>query len=132
PSLREAGAFVPWSCHIGADEPNEHTRAAWSFLLPYASKTHVQVFSRRAYMWEGLSSERVAVIPPCIDACSPKNQPMNDYNVNAILRASGFFAEQPSGTPRFRRNDFSVDTVRRRVDLTEEQPLPSAAPFVVQ
>jgi len=52
-ALRDGGCDVLWSCHIGADEPNAAVKEAWNFLLPYALATEAQVFSRRAYAWEG-------------------------------------------------------------------------------
>jgi hypothetical protein len=36
-------------CHIGADEANEYSRAAWQFLDRCMKSTHYQVFSRPQY-----------------------------------------------------------------------------------
>src|SRR6476469_9459368 len=38
PDLRSAGVKVLWRAHIGADEPNDLTRAAWNFLRPYVEQ----------------------------------------------------------------------------------------------
>jgi trehalose synthase len=53
PALKETGAHVIWSCHVGVDEPNELARKAWRYLMPYVTATDAQVFSRRAYVWPG-------------------------------------------------------------------------------
>lgn len=84
-TLRDRGCDVLWSCHIGADQPNVAVKEAWDFLLPYALATQAQVFSRRAYVWEGLSDEQVAIIPPCIDPCAVKNKPLDEGTVRGVL-----------------------------------------------
>ena len=132
PLLSEAGALVLWNCHIGADEPNEHARAAWEFLLPDVRATRAHVFSRDAYVWEGLSREDVAIIPPCIDACSPKNRPIEDEAADAILCAAGLYDEQPPVAPEFRRNDDTTGTVERRITFDQERSLDRPRPYVVQ
>ncbi len=74
PILRREGALVVWRCHVGADRPNEHTEAAWSFLRPYIERAEAFVFTRRAFVPPGLDPERVRVLPPAIDPCSAKNR----------------------------------------------------------
>jgi trehalose synthase len=133
PQLRQMGAHVIWNCHVGADAANEHTRRAWRFLLPSASSADAQVFSRTQYIWEGLDPNTVAVIPPCIDAFSPKNQAMEPSRVQGILAATGLL-----GRPRddddavFTRIDGSLDHVRRAATIIEDAPLPPDAPLVTQ
>jgi trehalose synthase len=87
PSLRHAGVEVIWTCHVGSDQPNEYTEAVWEFLRPYLRATAAQVFSRPQYVWDGLDDARTAVIPPCLDAFSPKNQFLDADTVDAILAA---------------------------------------------
>src|SRR5437763_5247524 len=65
--LRDAGARVVWTCHVGVDEPGDTARAAWRFLLPHVRCCDAEVFSRPQYVWEGLGATRVQIIPPCID-----------------------------------------------------------------
>src|SRR2546430_6866070 len=60
------GCRVIWRCHIGVDQPNEVVQGAWRFLLPQVPAAHATVFSRRAYVWEGLDQPRVDIIPPAI------------------------------------------------------------------
>ena len=74
---RDAGVPVIWRAHIGLDVPNEPTRAAWRFLIPYVERADAYVFSRPTYAWEGLDRAKVSVIPPSIDAFAPKNQVMS-------------------------------------------------------
>lgn len=132
PELRELGAHVIWNCHVGADVPNEHCRRAWEFLLPAASKAHAQVFSRQQYCWDGLDKRRIAIIPPCIDAFSPKNQAMTPEQIDGILAATGLTGRPGTGIATFERIDGSVGHVCHTTRLVEEASLPSAAPLVTQ
>ena len=83
------GVPVVWRAHIGLDMPNDLARAGvglpdgptWSRRTPTCSRV-------RRTTWEGLDHDRVTVIPPSIDAFSPKNQ------------AIGFTASTPSCVPR--------------------------------
>jgi trehalose synthase len=133
PMLADTGTRVIWSCHIGADEPNEHTRAAWRFLLPYARHTVRQVFSRRAYGWEGLDPACLAVIPPCIDTFSAKNQELADDTIASILdRAAVIPDGTATGAPRFARRDETTGEVTSRAEMIEDEPVPPDAPIVTQ
>ena len=132
PAFRRNGCTVLWSCHIGADEPNASVEAAWDFLLPYARATQAQVFSRRAYAWEGLADDEVEIIPPCIDACAVKNEHLDEGSVRAILSASGVIPSGNDGEPTFTRPDGSEGMVKRPADLIESAPMDPAASFVVQ
>jgi trehalose synthase len=132
PLLREAGAALIWSCHVGADQPNDGTRLAWDFLRPYVAATGAQVFSRGAYRWEGLDDSRVAVIPPCIDAFSAKNQALSPETVRAILYAAGVATGMNGGRPRFVRRDGSDGKVCNQAQMIEREPLPMDARVVTQ
>lgn len=133
PPLREMGANVIWNCHVGADEPNEHTRRAWEFLLPAASSADAQVFSRKQYIWDGLDPSGVAVIPPCIDAFSPKNQAMEPSRVQAVLAAAGVLRGRWSVDDAvFTRIDGSLGRVAHAARMIEDAPLPPDAPLVTQ
>jgi trehalose synthase len=133
PALAAAGARVVWSCHVGADEPNDHARRAWEFLAPYTSQTTHQVFSRRQYSWDNLDPSRVAVIPPCIDAFSAKNQPLDDDVVAAILDAAGVIPDPAAvGEPEYEGRDGAPGRVARRATMIEDEPVPSDAAVVVQ
>jgi trehalose synthase len=133
PCLRERGLPVVWRAHIGLDLPNDRAREAWDFLRGYVEEADALVFSREAFEWEGLDHDRVAIIPPSIDAFSPKNQALGFTDIVAILRASGLAAGEGQGAPpAFERLDGSTALVRRRARLTEFQPLHLDTPLVTQ
>lgn len=132
PALRESGAHIVWSCHVGVDEPNKLAREAWDFLRPYVDSTDAQIFSRRSYVWEGLRPEHVEVMPPCIDAFAPKNQGLDGSTVRAMLRVAGLIDDNGSGgTPSFVRRDGTKGTVARAAQV-EGGPLPSRSRIVLQ
>ena len=131
--LVDAGVPVIWRAHIGLDAPNEITREAWRFLIPYVERADAYVFSRPTYAWEGLAREKVHIIPPSIDAFAPKNQAMGFTSVTAVLRAAGLAADHhhPSRAV-FERLDGSVGRVQRPARLVEESALRLDAPLVTQ
>jgi trehalose synthase len=134
PALKQQGAVVIWSCHVGVDQPNDLARTAWEFLRPAVQQADAYVFSRAAYCWEGLPRERLAVIAPCIDAFAPKNQALESPTVAAVLQTAGIL-EDPAATvetPGFRRLDGSPGRVVRRAEMIQDQPIPPSAPLVVQ
>jgi trehalose synthase len=131
--MRDAGASVIWRCHVGLDAPNDLARRAWNFLRPFVQPADAYVFSRDAYVWEGLDRERAVTIPPSIDAFSPKNQEMDDDQVRAILTTAQVLSNGSSASPTFVREDGSKASVRRQADLSLGAPLPSwDTPLVVQ
>lgn len=85
--MREIGATAIWRCHVGLDTPNDLARSVWDFLRPHVLPADGYVFSRAAYVWEGLDPNRAHVIPPVIDAFSPKNQDLHGEQVQSILAA---------------------------------------------
>jgi trehalose synthase len=130
--LVDLGAHVIWRAHIGLDLPNELARTAWSFLLPYVSPAAAYVFSRDAFVWEGLDPERVNVIRPSIDPFSAKNQQLGDPQLRAILHTAGIVAGVGAGDPVYERPDGTTGRVRRRARMIEERPLDASAPVVTQ
>ena len=62
-----------WRCHIGLDESNSCTRAAWAFLTPYLEHYDRAVFSAPEYIPEPLAG-RAVVICPGIDPLAAKNR----------------------------------------------------------
>jgi trehalose synthase len=132
PALAGHGAKVIWTCHVGSDIANENTRSVWDFLRTYVAATYAQVFSRPQYIWEGLDPTRSCVIPPCLDAFSPKNQLLAADTVDAILAATGVFARDGHAAPAFRRQDGAEAVVENRATLIESAPLPHDAAVVCQ
>lgn len=132
PALRRAGARVIWSCHVGIDEPNDDARAAWDFLRPYVGDTEIRLFTRRSYAWQGLDAKRLAIVPPCIDVFSPKNQMLDPGVGSAILRATGIVDKGSGHDAAFVRHDGSRGRVSRPTRMVPDRPLPVGAPIVAQ
>jgi trehalose synthase len=127
------GIQVVWRSHIGLDVTNEHTDSAWSFLLDYIKPATGWIFSRWEYVPPGLDHDRVTIVPPSIDAFSPKNQPLEPAVVAAILRAAGLVDSPDNGeVPAFTRQDGSPARVDRVADLCGGAPPPAGVPLVVQ
>ena len=130
--LKRRGAIVIWRSHVGVDAPDDVTRSAWDFLRPDVEEADAYVFSRDAFVWEGLDPELVRIIPPVIDAFSPKNQHLSGGVVWAILEAAGLLVEADAvESPAFLRLDGSSGVVSRRA-VVEGGPVPIDAPWVTQ
>jgi trehalose synthase len=133
PALVDAGVPVVWRAHIGLDSPNDLAREAWTFLIPYVERADAYVFSRESFSWEGLDPSKITLIPPSIDAFSPKNQTMSFTAITAVLRAAGLAADHHH--PRravFQRLDGSTGSVEHEARLIEEEPLRLDSPLVAQ
>jgi trehalose synthase len=131
PRLAARGAHVIWVCHVGIDEPGELARSAWAFLLPYVQAAGATVFSRGAYVWDGLDRASAEIIPPCIDPASPKNAPIDPPVRHAILAAAGLIDAAPTEAG-VEIPDVGVVTVTRRATMVEDAPVPVTAPLVLQ
>lgn len=79
------GMPAVWRCHIGLDDRNEATEAAWSFLQPWATTYDQAVFSLRAYVPPYLE-DRSAIIHPAINPLSPKNRTLSVHQLTEVLR----------------------------------------------
>jgi trehalose synthase len=132
PALADRGTRTVWACHSGADTANDYSRSAWTFLQPYVERTDRQVFSRPQYVPDCLDDTRVAIIPPCLDAFSPKNQPLADDVVTAVLCAARVVDGESSVVPEFVRQDQTPAKVTTRAGMIETQPVPADAPIVTQ
>ena len=130
-SMLELGARVIWRCHIGLDDPNTLTRTGWNFLKPHIEPADAYVFSRRAFVWEGLDHDKLWVVPPSIDAFSPKNEKLDPRLVCAIVEHLGISLDG-GRVPTYTREDGSVARVDRRADLDQEVPVGAEDPLVVQ
>lgn len=134
PRLRATGATVLWRCHIGIDRINTVAEEAWQFLQPYLEAADNRIFTRAAYIPPSMVSLPVSVIPPAIDALSPKNQPLNATTVRVMLRHIGLLAGAVNGQRRrLPESFFTVKGVDDGVRIVQTQPLPSPdTPLVVQ
>ena len=130
--LIDAGVRVIWVCHIGVDRPDEVVRSAWDFLRPDVSAADACVFSRRAYLWDGLDRQRAAVIPPCIDPLAAKNAELSAAEVHAVLGAAGVVDVPALELASFGLPDDDPIEIRHRAEAVEEAPTPMGAPLVAQ
>jgi trehalose synthase len=130
--LRRTGARLIWRCHVGLDTPNRLARSGWRFLRPYVTEADAYVFSREGFAWEDLDPERLAIVPPSIDAFSPKNQPMAESAATAILHATGVTRYAGSGAPVFTRHDGTPGRVDRCAEVIEAAPLTAGLQLVTQ
>src|SRR3954454_2505238 len=131
--LLDAGATVIWRCHVGIDNPNELSREAWRFLVPYVEHANAYVFSRESFAWEGLERDRLVVIPPTIDVFAPKNVDLPHDTVTAVLRNVGVLAGGAEQVPvTFERLDGTRGRVQRRARLFEDERLLPEVPVVLQ
>src|SRR4051794_36962984 len=126
--LRTCGARVIWRCHVGLDVPNEHAHEAWNFLEPYVLQADAYVFSREAFVWEGLDPAKRAIIAPSIDVFTAKNAELDRDVAPAILKASKLYAPDSDAPPPL-RNDGRLWTP---AELLETRPLGAHERYVLQ
>jgi trehalose synthase len=132
-AVRQTGAIVIWRCHIGLDEPNDYARSAWRFLRDYVSGADMFVFSRPAFVWEGLPHERVSTIQPSIDAFSPKNAEQMPEQTEAILARTAIVSSGGhSAHATFTRWDGTPGRVDRQAMVIEDQDLTQTDRLVTQ
>ncbi len=131
PAIRDIGCPTLWRCHVGLDQPHPLARRAWEFLIPYVREADASVFSRTAFAWEGLKKE-VTIIPPSIDAFSPKNQELDRERMLAILTVAGLNEDGAAAPATFTRLDGSPGRVERPAQRWERRGLRSSDRVVVQ
>ena len=134
PRLHEAGAKVLWRCHVGIDRINSIAEEAWEFLQPYIELADIRIFTRAAYIPSSLAALPASVIPPAIDALSPKNQPLSAATVRVMLRHIGLLAGAVNGQRRrLPESFFTVKGVADGLRVLQTGPLPSpGTPLIVQ
>jgi len=131
-ALAARGAAVVWRCHVGVDEPNDHAREAWDFLVPYLGHVGSYVFSRRSFAWESLDADRIRIIHPSIDVFAAKNRPLADGAAQAILAHCGLLAAGGGGEARYTRYDGAEAGVERRMTIDQDEPVAPGTPLVTQ
>jgi trehalose synthase len=132
PAMQELGAKVVWRCHVGVDHPGELARGGWDFLRPYVKLADALVFSREAYIWDGIDPTKVWLMPPSIDPFAPKNQDLDPQTVAGILGEIGLGPSVPKSAPVFERGDGTPGRVERSAELHQGEPLPVEAKLVAQ
>jgi len=127
------GCRVVWRCHVGIDEPNEHSQRAWDFLRPHLEPfVDHYVFTDARFPPPWVPDDRCSIIWPSIDPFSPKNQPLSDEQVEAILSHVGVVAGR-EGDTSFVRTDGTPSRVERFCDVFRTGPPASArSPMVAQ
>lgn len=123
PALAGAGCRVVWRCHVGIDHANAAARRAWDFLRPYVRAADAAVFSRQAYVWDGLDQRRVEIIAPSIDPFTPKNQEIDAGTVAAILHAAISLPESRSFLLQGERENSESLPLQGERENTESLPL---------
>ena len=132
-ALARAGVKVLWRCHIGIDQQNDVSRAAWEFLRPYLAAAHGYIFTRRQYVPLWVPKARTWIIPPSIDPYSPKNVDLDAQTIKAILTTIGIY--EGDGQTRhgaFVHSDGSPGEVTRPGLLAAEARPGPSDPIVVQ
>jgi trehalose synthase len=132
PHVVSADVKVIWRCHIGVDHPGELAHGAWDFMRRYVEDADAYVFSRERFVWEGLDQDRIWIVPPSIDAFSPKNEDLDPEAVGGILAAIGLQDTADPSHALFRRFDGTEARVTRPADLVQDGPVPEDAPLVCQ
>jgi trehalose synthase len=132
PHVVASDVRVIWRCHIGVDSPGDLAREAWDFMRRYVEDADAYVFSRERFVWEGLDEERVWIVPPSIDAFSPKNQDLEPKAVESILGVIGVGDGGEPADAQFQRFDGRMARVARSAELVQDDPVPGGAPMVSQ
>lgn len=134
PLLDRAGVIRVWRCHVGRDEPNEHSELAWSFLRPYLDAIDAYVFTRPQFAPPWVPPTRLHVIPPSIDPFSTKNMDLDPTLAREILGHVGLLGDGGHACQTtFVRPDGTPGRVDRRADILQAGPPPSPdVPLVVQ
>ena len=90
-----------WRCHIGLDQENASSEAAWRFLEPYGDAYERGVFSAPEYAPEAFAGKDT-VLYPAIDPLSPKNADLSLRRTVGILANSALLAaNSPVLTPMY-------------------------------
>jgi trehalose synthase len=132
PHVKTSDVRVVWRCHVGVDRPGELARQAWDFLRPDVADADAYVFSRQRFVWSGLDEDRIWIVPPSIDAFSPKNQDLTMEAVRAILAVTGIRGGDHIRDALFHRFDGTTARVDRAAELDQDAPVPDDAPVISQ
>lgn len=133
PGWKEQGITVVWRSHIGKDEADEHTAAAWAFLEPYITHADAVIVTRPSYTPPFDLRGPVHVIAPSIDPFAPKNVELTDAQVRASLGLAGIIDGPSDGDTSFvRRNGERGQTRAHSGVVLDGRPIPADARLVLQ
>ncbi|HET7397812.1 MAG TPA: glycosyltransferase [Intrasporangium sp.] len=131
--LRRLGAHVVWRCHVGRDDTNAQSAAAWGFLRPHVEQADALIFSRQQFVPGWVDPARVWLIPPSLDPFSAKNRFLPPADVAATLRRWDLVGLAPGHAHvDFVRRDGTLGSVRRHHDVVVGGPVPGEARMVLQ
>ncbi len=111
---------VVWRCHIGLDEHTPATRAAWTFLQPYAAACDYAVFSAPEYIPDYLAGSST-IIHPALDPQSHKNRELSPHKLTGVLCNAALKAERhPVLTPPFPEPARRLNSERKFVEANTD------------
>ncbi|MBW3535124.1 MAG: glycosyltransferase, partial [Gemmatimonadetes bacterium] len=93
-ALEDVGLHALWRCHIGLDAATPETRAAWTFLAPYAAAYRRALFSAPEYVPD-LFAGRASVLFPALDPLAHKNRDLSLHKLVGVL-ANAALAAAPT------------------------------------
>ncbi len=85
-------ASAVWRCHIGLDEDNPQTEAAWALLEPFLRLYDYAVFTAPEYIPHFLKAQ-VEIITPAIDPLTDKNRTLPAMHLTGVLCNAGLMAQ---------------------------------------
>lgn len=124
PALAATGATLVWRSHVGADRPNQLTRAGWDFLAGYLGHAGAVVRTRLGAVPPQLFGLPVWVIAPCIDPCATKNRELPAGSGAAILARTRIASAASTGAPVATTRTGAASDVRRRCLIQRAGPAP--------
>jgi trehalose synthase len=119
-----------WRCHVGVDEPNQASEAAWRFLRPLLAASAGTVFSVPGHVPDFLRGRHAAVIPPFLSPYSAKNCELSEDVVRACLVQCGL--RDGSAGPFRVTTPAGAVSVRHRVQVVADRPPRDGEPLLVQ
>ncbi len=81
-----------WRCHIDLTEAQVQV---WDLLRQYVESYDAAIFTLQSYARDDLRSPRIFALPPAIDPLSPKNFPLSEVDVSAIVSRYGVDPARP-------------------------------------
>jgi trehalose synthase len=81
-----------WRCHIDLTDAQPE---AWDLLRPFVTEFDGSVWTMHQYVREGVPERNLFIAPPAIDPLSPKNAPMDEAGVRAVLDRYGVDPARP-------------------------------------
>lgn len=92
-SIRGAGdAMWIWRCHIDSSEPSP---AVWAFLRQFLADYDAAIFTMPEFAPPDVPIPRVALVPPAIDPCSPKNLALSPDLSRRVVEWLGVRTDRP-------------------------------------